>query len=110
MQWLTVIWQSSNGRLLSFPSYQDYLDFREQMNETIPKIQQTQMRRSPTGTNKETQRELKRKQRNLDQIEADIYSRNRKNELLQFLNDFEVQTDYKKSMEYGQELAKWKIN
>ncbi|HBE78541.1 MAG TPA: hypothetical protein DDW65_12320, partial [Firmicutes bacterium] len=40
------------------------------------------------------------------QLETDIASmESRKKELSLLLNDFEVQTDYKKSMEYGQELT-----
>jgi ATP-binding cassette, subfamily F, member 3 len=97
-----------NNCLHSFLSYQDYVEFNKQINEanskesTKPKST-AQMQREQ---NKETQRDLKRKQRNLDQVETNIASIElRKDELLLLLNDLEVQTDYKKSMEYGQELT-----
>jgi ATP-binding cassette subfamily F protein 3 len=97
-----------NNSLLSFSSYQDYLEFGEKidaMNSKEP-IKPKSAAQVYRERNKEAQRDLKRKQRNLNQVENDIENmEQRKKELLLLLNDFEIQTDYKKSMEYGQELA-----
>jgi ATP-binding cassette subfamily F protein 3 len=97
-----------NNSLLSFSSYQDYLEFGEKIDAMNSKesIKPKSVAQVYRERNKEAQRDLKRKQRNLNQIENDIENmEQRKKELLLLLNDFEIQTDYKKSMEYGQELT-----
>jgi ATPase components of ABC transporters with duplicated ATPase domains len=97
-----------DNRLQSFTSYQEYVEFNKQLNEAGSKdaTKEESAAQLYRKQSKEAQRDLKRKQRNLDQIEANIENmEQRKNELLLLLNDFEVQTDYKKSMEYGQELT-----
>lgn len=97
-----------NNTLEFFQTYQDYVEFNQKLSQAgakdcqKPKSSASMQREQ----NKETQRDLKRKQRNLNQIETEIESlEGRKKELLSLLNNFEVQTDYIKSMEYGQELT-----
>ncbi|MGE5582485.1 MAG: ABC-F family ATP-binding cassette domain-containing protein [Bacillota bacterium] len=97
------------GTLQSFPSYQAYWEYCQTMNGNTSDEQAKSRSAAQVyrEQNKEAQRDLKRKQRNLLKIEADINSmETRKNELLVMLNDIAVQTDYLKSMEYGNELAK----
>ncbi len=97
-----------NNTLEFFQTYQDYVEFNQKLSQAgakdcqKPKSSASMQREQ----NKEAQRDLKRKQRNLNQIETEIESlEGRKKELLSLLNNFEVQTDYIKSMEYGQELT-----
>jgi ATP-binding cassette subfamily F protein 3 len=94
-------------KLISFLTYQDYLNYRSQManqpNEPFKPKNESQIRREQT---KETQREIRKKQRNLNEIETDINDmETRKSELSNELNDPAVHTDYKKSLELSQELA-----
>ncbi|HBF36514.1 MAG TPA: hypothetical protein DDW50_04255, partial [Firmicutes bacterium] len=98
--------------LQSFQTYEDYVEFKQKASEAGP-AEASKPKSAASAKreqNKETQRDLKRKQRNLEQVETDIENmEQRKKELLLLLNDFEVQTDYKKSMEYGQELTEIEI-
>ena len=97
-----------NNGLESFQTYQDYVEFNQRVNEVSSKdaLKPKSSASIQREQNKEAQRDLKRKQRNLNQAETEIENlEQRKKELLSLLNDFEVQTDYKKSMEYGQELT-----
>lgn len=98
----------ASGRIYSFSDYQEYLDWRAEANGKAlasvdkPKTE-AQLYRERS---KEIQRELKRKQRNLNEIEADINTKElRQKELLQLVNDPAVHTDYKKSRELSEELA-----
>ncbi len=93
------------GKLLSFPTYLDYQEYCKSdynADEAAKTKTAAQIHREHT---KEMQRDLKRKQRNLEKIEADIINiEERKKELLVILNDPEVQTDYMKSRQYANEL------
>ncbi|MCL6589789.1 MAG: ABC-F family ATP-binding cassette domain-containing protein [Firmicutes bacterium] len=95
------------GRLRSFVTYQDYEAWRQQRvnleTESEKQKSYSQQKREQT---KEMQRDLKRKQRNLFELEADINNReNQKNELLNMLNNPEVHTDYQKSYTLSQQLT-----
>ena len=97
-----------SGRIHSFSDYQEYLDWRAASNGKAvtsadkPKTE-AQLYRERS---KEIQREIKKKQRNLNEIEADINTKElRQKELLQLVNDPAVHTDYKKSQELAEELA-----
>ncbi len=97
-----------NNTLEFFQTYQDYVEFNQKLGQAGAKDCQKPKSSASVQReqNKEAQRDLKRKQRNLNQIETEIESlEGRKKELLSLLNNFEVQTDYIKSMEYGQELT-----
>ena len=96
-----------NNTIQTFATYQEYLEFR-QVNESNSKesAKPKSAAQAYREQSKEAQRDLKRKQRNLVQIETDIEIMElKKNELMILLNNIEVQTDYKKSMEYGQALT-----
>ncbi|HEX3048159.1 MAG TPA: ABC-F family ATP-binding cassette domain-containing protein, partial [Bacillota bacterium] len=93
--------------LRSFETYQDYETWRQQTtnSEVDPEKPKSnaQLKREQT---KEMQRDLKRKQRNLFELETDINNReNQKNELLNMLNDPDVHTDYQKSYTLSQKLT-----
>ncbi len=97
-----------NSQLLSFPSYQHYLNWRQQ----LPGALQEQAAKQPSESqmqrlqSKEKQREIKRKQRSMSEMETEIHQFEiRKKELTEVLNDPVVHADYKRSIELSQELA-----
>jgi ATP-binding cassette subfamily F protein 3 len=95
------------GSLRSFETYSAYEAWRQQMmnteTEALKPKSSSQQKREQT---KEMQRDLKRKQRNLFELEADINNREtQKNELINMLNDPEVHTDYQKSYTLSQRLT-----
>jgi ATP-binding cassette, subfamily F, member 3 len=97
-----------NNRLISVPTYQDYLDWRARDQEllsehTVKPPNESQLQRL---RNKEKQREVKRRLQLLAELEADIQQREAKRkELHQVLNDPAIHADYKRSAELSRELA-----
>ncbi len=93
--------------LIPFDSYQDYLNANHSQTkqETVVKPKnQAQTRREQ---NKELQRELKRKQRRLEQTETEISQlESDKTELSNLLSDPLVFADYNKSLTLSNELSK----
>jgi ATP-binding cassette subfamily F protein 3 len=96
-----------DGIIFPVNNYQEYLDWRSRQessaNQTDKPLTESQVTRLQ---NKEKQRDLKRKQRMLESLEADIHSsENRQRELREILNDPATHADYKVSAELSQELT-----
>ncbi len=96
-----------DGSLLLFDSYEDYLAWHTKKesgtDETAKPQSEAQIRRAQT---KDAQRELKRKQRALEQAETAIATLEAKQAaIVDSLNDPTVSTDYKKSLELSNELS-----
>ncbi|TCL64240.1 ATP-binding cassette subfamily F protein 3 [Hydrogenispora ethanolica] len=94
------------GSVIPFDSYDEYLAWHSRQAagspETAKPRSEAQIRRAQT---KEAQRELKRKQRTLEQLETAIFEMEaRKTTLTETLSDPANSTDYKKSLELSTEL------
>lgn len=96
-----------DGQLFSFIDYQDYLSWQAEKAEagsieaSKPKSE-AQSRRENT---KEIQKQLRRRQRLLEEVETEIDRiEKRRNELSEALNNPEINADYLKSMELSKEL------
>lgn len=96
-----------NEGLIPFPSYQDYLALNKNSDkpvETLKPKSQAQVRREH---NKELQRELKRKQRRLEETEKEIAQLEAdKTEISKQLSDPLIYADYNKSLTLSEELSK----
>lgn len=98
-----------NGKLYSFDSYEAYLSWKmvesdrpSPMNETKPK-NDAQLRRENT---KELQRQVRRKQRELQEVEAAIeQNEHHRAELYEMLNNPELHTDFQKSAAVAEEFT-----
>lgn len=97
-----------DGQILPFTDYEQYVAWKKKQAEIRdespdkPKSQ-TQMHRENT---KEIQRQLRRKQRELAEVEAEIENaERRRNELYQLLNDPAVHDDYQQSAALAAEFA-----
>lgn len=94
-------------KLQPFVNYEDYLNWRKEielLRKDPAKVKnESQLRREQ---NKDLQREIRRKQRILNEVETDInVMEERKSELTLLLNDPANHTDYKKSLELSQDLS-----
>lgn len=95
-----------DGKLRSFQNYDDYLQWKEQ-HELIEDAEvktktQAQIHRENT---KEAQRQLRRIERELAKVEAEIDAAEKlQTELGELLNDSSINTDYQKSAVLGAEL------
>lgn len=95
-----------DGKLRSFQNYDDYLQWKEQ-HELIEDAEvrtktQAQIHRENT---KEAQRQLRRIERELAKVEAEIDAAEKlQTELGELLNDSAINTDYQKSAVLGAEL------
>lgn len=96
-----------NEGLIPFPSYQDYLDLGKNPDKPVEALKpksQAQVRREQ---NKELQRELKRKQRRLEETEKEIAQLEAdKTEISKQLSDPSIYADYNKSLTLSEELSK----
>lgn len=96
-----------NEGLIPFPSYQDYLDLGKNPDKPVEALKpksQAQVRREQ---NKELQRELKRKQRRLEETEKEIAQLEAdKTEISKQLSDPSIYADYNKSLALSEELSK----
>lgn len=97
-----------DGKLYSFHDYEEYLSWktesnlRSSVNEIKPK-NDAQLRRENT---KELQRQLRRKQRELQEVETAIeQNEQRRTELYDLLNNPELQADLQKSATLAQEFT-----
>ncbi len=101
-------WGLNDGQLKILANYHEYLFWQNtQNNEADPKKQLSEKTDSRLSREqaKEFQRELKRKKRKLNDLEADINTTEaRKTEILELLNQEEVFTDYQKSLQLSEEL------
>jgi ATP-binding cassette subfamily F protein 3 len=97
------------GRIYEFASYREYLEWRQSPADSKPRESvaqernQSQIRRE---LNKENQRMLRRKQKELAELEATVARlETEKAEVYERINDPEVHTDYLRSMELSERLA-----
>jgi ATP-binding cassette subfamily F protein 3 len=102
------------GRICEFASYREYLEWRQsptdsKLHESVAQERnQSQIRRE---LNKENQRMLRRKQKELAELEATVARlETEKTEVYERLNDPEVHTDYLRSMELSERLAALEIS
>jgi ATP-binding cassette subfamily F protein 3 len=102
------------GRICEFASYREYLEWRQsptdsKLHESVAQERnQSQIRRE---LNKENQRMLRRKQKELAELEATVARlETEKTEVYERLNDPEVHTDYLRSMELSERLATLEIS
>jgi ATP-binding cassette subfamily F protein 3 len=99
----------SQGSIYEFASYREYLEWRQTAatakpdDPAAPERNPSQMRRE---LNKENQRMLRRKQKELAEIESAVARlETEQAEVFDRLNDPEVHTDYQRSMELSEQLA-----